>query len=211
MRHIVASFGALAAFAAVAPLYAQAAKSASIPLVEVAPYAGYLVASDLIAGPLGTRITSGSGALYGAQLSVPVNRYLAAVGNVAYSKGDLSIGLPLVGGIDVGRSATWLYDGGLQVSAPEMTRGHGALVPFAQVGVGALHRTIDVNVLSTKSTNLAWNAGAGADLALGSGVALRFLAKDYIGRFDVQEATGVDAEPKVTHSWALSAGLKVAF
>lgn len=203
----VLTFIALAA----APMPAQTTKRASLPLLEIAPYAGYLVASDLLTGPLGTRISSGGSALYGAQLSVPINRYVAAVGNVAYAKRDLSIGIPILGGIDVGKSATWLYDGGLQLSAPAMTRGHGALVPFAQVGVGAVRRDIDVDVVATRSTNLAWNAGAGLDLALARAIALRVLAKDYVGRFDVREATGVDARPDVTHSWALTAGLKLAF
>jgi hypothetical protein len=212
MRNLVQLVSALAlAGLAAAPLRAQVATRTTLPLVEVAPYAGYLVSSDLLTGPLGTRISTGGSALYGAQLSVPINRYLAAVGNVAYSKGDLSIGIPIVGGIDVGKATTWLYDAGVQVSAPAMSRGHGALVPFAQLGAGAIRRTIDVNVVSTRSTNLAWNAGVGADLALGPAMAIRLLAKDYVGRFDVREATGVDTRPDVAHSWALSAGLKVAF
>ena len=215
MRTIIRLAGAVAVIGlGTTSLRAQVASPAkvpSIPLVEITPYAGVLVASDLLTGPLGTRVSTAGSPIYGAQLSIPVTSFLSAVGNVAYSKGDLSIGLPLVGGIDVGTSASWLYDGGLQVSAPALKRGHGAIVPFAQAGVGAIRRSIDVDVLSTRSTNLAWNAGVGADLALGPAFGLRFLAKDYIGRFDVREATGVDMQPKLAHNWTLTAGLKVAF
>jgi hypothetical protein len=212
MRSVVRLVSVLPIVALAAiPMRAQTAKRTPLPLVEIAPYAGYLVASDLLTGALGTRVSTGGSAMYGAQLSVPINRYVAAVGNVAYAKGDLSIGIPIIGGVDVGQAATWLYDGGLQVSAPAMTRGHGALVPFAQLGVGAVRRAIDVDVVTTRATNLAWNVGAGVDFALGPAIALRVLAKDYVGKFDVSEAAGIDAGAKVTHSWALTAGLKLAF
>ena len=46
---------------------------------------------------------------------------------------------------------------------------------------------------------------------LGRNVGLRLLAKDYIGRFDVQEASGLDAEGEIGHNVALSVGLKLGF
>jgi len=38
---------------------------------------------------------------------------------------------------------------------------------------------------------------------------LQLMAKDYIGKFDVKEATGINVDAKTTHNWALSAGLRL--
>ncbi len=35
------------------------------------------------------------------------------------------------------------------------------------------------------------------------------MAKDYIGRFDAREATGLNLDTKSTHNWAVSAGLRL--
>jgi hypothetical protein len=37
------------------------------------------------------------------------------------------------------------------------------------------------------------------------------MAKDYVGRFDVREATTLDYEPELAHNFGFSAGLKIAF
>jgi hypothetical protein len=37
------------------------------------------------------------------------------------------------------------------------------------------------------------------------------MAKDYIGRFDVREATTLDYQPDIAHNFGLSAGLKISF
>ena len=36
------------------------------------------------------------------------------------------------------------------------------------------------------------------------------MAKDYIGKFDAREATGLNLDTKSTHNWAVSAGLRSA-
>jgi hypothetical protein len=53
--------------------------------------------------------------------------------------------------------------------------------------------------------------GAGADVGLTRSIGLRLMAKDYVGRFDVREATTLDYEPGIAHNFAFSAGLKIAF
>jgi hypothetical protein len=35
------------------------------------------------------------------------------------------------------------------------------------------------------------------------------MAKDYIGKFDAREATSVNVDTRTTHTWALSAGLRL--
>jgi hypothetical protein len=73
--------------------------------------------------------------------------------------------------------------------------------------------TYDVEVagISQRATNLAVNAGVGADVPIASNISLRLLARDYIGKFDVNEATGIDYEAKTSHNIGLSAGLKLSF
>ncbi len=183
----------------------------SLSLVQIAPYAGYYYAGNLADGPLGTSLSGGSGPLYGMQLAVPITKSLSLLGNAAYADGNLRVGVPILGGFDVGSAKTWLFDGGIQLNAPTLTRGRGALVPFAQAGVGAARHAIDVSGLSSRSTNFVWNAGLGVDVALGSSVGLRLLAKDYVGKFDMQEATGFDVSSKSRDNWSFVAGLTFTF
>ena len=195
-----------------APLAAQsAAPTNQSPIVQIAPYAGYLIAGNLWSGPLGTSLGSGSGPLYGVQLSIPLAPMIALIGNVGYASGNLSAGLPLVGGISLGKESTLLYDGGIQLSAPALTHGGRGITPFAQAGIGGIRQQIDASILSTHSNDLAWNVGAGADLALSPTIGVRLMAKDYIGKFDVQQATGLPLDARTTQNWGLSAGLTLAF
>jgi hypothetical protein len=65
--------------------------------------------------------------------------------------------------------------------------------------------------LETKSTNLAANVGAGVDLQLSRNLGIKLMAKDYIGRFDMAEATGFNFNQKTTHNWAFTAGISLGF
>ena len=198
----------------VTPLAAQTttvATSPSLPLVEVSPYVGYFMASNIAEGPLGTSLSSGSGALYGAQVRIPLVPAVAVIGNFGYSTGKLRFGLPILGGVSFGDAKTYLYDGGFQLSAPALARGKTALVPFAQLGVGAVRREIALGGLSNESTNLAWNAGFGADMAIVPGIGVRVLMKDYIGKFDIREATGLDVKSRTMNDWGLSVGVNLSF
>jgi hypothetical protein len=205
--------GSLVALAVLtaAPLAAQSTKAASLPLVEVSPYVGYLAASNLADGPLGTSISAGSGGLYGAQVRIPLMSSVSVIGNFGYSAGKLRAGIPIVGGISLGDAKTYLFDGGLQLSAPELARGSRSLTPFVQAGVGGVRRDLSVAGITNRSTNLAWNIGAGGDLEVLPGLGLRILVKDYIGKFDVREATGFDVESRTMHDWGFSLGVNLSF
>lgn len=197
--------GALALVAA-APLHAQRS------VVELTPYAGYLIAGDHLAGPLGTSVGARGGPVLGAQLALNVTPSIAVVGHVGRATSDLEIGVPFLGGYDVGSSEVWLVDAGLQLSAPALSRGGAGVVPFVQIGAGAArHELSGAGILRTNATNFAFNAGIGADLMLGRTVGVRLLAKDYVGRFDMREASGVDAGSEIGHDVALSVGLKLGF
>lgn len=180
------------------------------PAPSVSPYAGYMMFGDIVNGPLGTKLTNSSGAVYGIQGNLPLGSTLSVVGNVGYTEPDLRFGVPILGGITFGKSQVWMYDAGLQFSAPT-TRGDRAITPFLQVGAGGMHYNVQVAGLNRTASNLAFNAGVGADIPLAQNLGLRLFAKDYIGKFDVNEAAGVDYEAKTSHNIALNAGLKLQF
>jgi hypothetical protein len=182
-----------------------------LPLAELTPYAGYLFTGDLVEGPLGVTLAGASAPVYGAQLTVPLTRGVALMGNIAGSRGDLEVGVPVVGGISVGETKTLLYDGGLQLSMAGLSRGGGALVPFLQVGAGGIRQDFEIGGVRTDVVSFAWNAGIGLDLAYGSNFGIRLMAKDYIYRFDVREVAGIDADVRTSDNWSLVAGVRFSF
>ncbi len=184
--------------------------SETIPAPSITPYGGYMVFGDILNGPLGTRLSTTASPVYGAQVNLPIGSTLSIVGNLAYSQPSLQVGIPILGGIDFGKADVWMYDAGLQFSAPVMT-GQRSITPFVQAGVGGMKYNVQVSGVNTNASNLAFNAGVGADLPLAQNIGLRVMAKDYIGKFDVNEATSIDYSAKNTNNIALSVGLKLGF
>ena len=185
----------------------RAAFAQAVSRIDITPYAGYMLFGDFVKGPLGTSISNAGGALLGAQLGIPLTPNVALIGNVARASGDINLGLPFLDGITVGSSSAWMFDGALQLSIPLADR---AFTPFIQLGAGAMRHEIDVG-LSTDATNFVGTIGAGADFGLAGPVGLRIMARDYIGRFDVREATTIGYEPDIAHNFGLTAGLRIAF
>ena len=197
----------LSSFAAATFVGSSVLAQASAPRVEVTPYAGYMLFGDFLQGPMGTSIGNAGGALLGAQLGVALTPNVALVGNVARASGDINLGIPFLDGITVGSSSAWMFDGALQLALP---LSGSAFKPFMQLGAGAMRHTVKIG-LSTDATNFVGTLGAGADVGLTRNIGLRLMAKDYIGRFDVREATTIDYKPDIAHNFGLSAGLKIAF
>jgi len=180
--------------------------------VHVTPYAGYLVTGSVFDGPFGTNVGSANGPIVGAQLGLDITPNVAVVGNVGYSSSDLEIGVPILGGIGVGTSSMWLYDGALQLSIPIQTSGGMGLRPFVQAGAGAITQKVEAaSLVGTDATSFAWNVGGGVDLQLSRNVGVRLMAKDYISRFDSREAVGFDVESRQAHNWGITLGLKLGF
>ena len=200
IRRVVLSLAAVGALAGTADAQRR---------IEVTPYAGYMLFGDFVKGPLGTSLSNSGGALLGAQLGVGLTPNVAVVANVARASGDIAIGIPFLDGINVGSSSAWMFDGAVQLSMPLPGRAV-ALTPFVQLGAGAMHHEVKIG-LTTDATNVVGTVGAGADFGLTRTVGLRLMAKDYIGRFDVREATTVDYKPDIAHNFGFSAGLKIAF
>jgi opacity protein-like surface antigen len=196
--------GILAGLALTTPLAAQ--RSAG-PSFGITPYAGYIKFGNLVSGPLGTSLRDAGAAVYGAEAALGLTSGIALVGNLAYSQPALEVGVPLIGGVSVGRSSMLLYDAALRLRVP--LTGGLPISPFVQGGAGAMRQSFDVGPASTHSTNFAYNVGAGADVALARRFGLQLMVKDYIGKFDARGATGLSVNSKTTHNWAVSAGVRL--
>jgi hypothetical protein len=183
---------------------AQGRASASLT-----PYAGYLVTGDWYSGPIGTSLRTANSPMVGVQGSLPLATGVSLVGNLGYASGDLQVGLPVFGGVKVGSATTYLYDAGVELGGLA-GRDRGA-APFVQGGIGGMSTEIKNSLLNVNSTNVAYTAGVGMDVGLAKGFAVRVQAKDWIGRFDSQDAIGYRVEGNLTHNWALSAGVRVGF
>lgn len=202
----------LAAFVA-APLAVSAAQAPNTgSVLHVSPYAGVMVFGSYLNGPLNTSLTNKPGMLYGTQVGLSLAPQLSLVGNVGYTSSSLDVGLPILGGVSVGNSSTLIYDADLELGLGEMRSGTTSITPFVQAGAGAMRYDIKaVSIINTTTTNFAGNVGIGADVSLGKGMAVRFLAKDYIGKFNLKDAVGVDVAGSTAHNFGLTAGLRFDF
>jgi opacity protein-like surface antigen len=196
----------LAAVVSAIPLAAQQVKPT---VFDVSPYAGYMMFGKLFEGPIGTSVSAGSGPLYGAQMSLTMAKNVALYGNVGYSSSDLKVGLPILGGLDVGNSKALIYDGGVELKVPLQEA--SVVTPFVQGGVGGIRYEVESGFLNTKATNVAYNVGGGVDVKLNPNFGVRLMAKDYIGKFDFKEATSFDLNGKTTNNVALMLGVKLGF
>jgi len=202
----ILSAGALAGLAMTAPLAAQ--QRSIGPSFGLTPYAGYMKFGNLVSGPLGTSVRNAGAAVYGAEATLGLTHAIALVGNVSYAQPALEIGAPLIGGLSVGRSSVLLYDAALRLRVPVGTGGL-PISPFVQGGAGAVRQSVDIGPARTHATNVAYNVGAGADVALAPRLGLQLMVKDYIGKFDAREATALDVKTPTTHNFAVSAGLRL--
>ena len=200
--------------AAAAPLAAQrtptrAAASAKATVFDVTPYAGVMRFGDYLDGPLGTSLRSANAPVVGAQLGLALGPNVGIVGNIAYGSADLEVGVPILGGIDVGTSRHIMYDANLELRMP--MQGRQTVTPFVQGGVGAISTRLENALIKTSTTNVAFNGGLGLDISLGRGFGARAMVKDYIGRFDAQDDTGIPVKGDMAHNIAGSLGVRLSF
>ena len=198
----------IAALPLAAPLQAQQAAPKS-PTLQITPYAGYLKSGAMVSGPLGTALRNAGAPVYGGELSLNLLPGVSVVGNLGYSNPGLEIGAPILGGVQVAQSSVLLYDAGLRLSLPASAAAGLPFSPFIQGGAGAMRQEFEVGPVTAKSTSLAYNLGAGVDVPLGPRLGLQLMAKDYIGKFDAEEATSINVDTRTTHNWAFSAGMKL--
>jgi hypothetical protein len=195
--------------AAIVSAMPLAAQQATPKVFDVTPYAGYMMFGKLFEGPIGTSVSAGSGAVYGAQMSLTMAKNVALYGNVGYSSSDLKIGLPIIGGLDVGSSKALMYDGGVELKIPMQAA--SVVTPFVQGGVGAIRYEVESGFLNANATNVAYNVGGGVDVRLSPNFGVRVMAKDYLGKFDFKEATTFNVNGKTTNNVALTLGVNFGF
>ena len=209
------SIALLAATPLAAPLAAQRAPSRApaaptkATVFDVTPYAGYMRFGQYLDGPLGTSLRSANAPVVGAQLGLALGPNVGVVGNIAYGSADLEVGVPILGGVDVGTSRHLVYDANVELRLP--LQGRTQVTPFVQAGAGAIQTHLENALLKTSSTNFAFNGGAGLDLSLGRGFGARLMVKDYVGRFDAQDDTGIPVRGDLTHNIAGSLGVRLSF
>lgn len=176
---------------------------------RLTPVAGYLITGNWYEGPIGTSIAATNAPTVGVQGSIPLSRGLSLVGTLAYAPGALRIGLPWRRGVTVGSAKTWLYDVGLELGG--LAGPSAGIAPFVQGGIGGITNDIKVSVLETRSSNVTYTVGVGADIGLSGVLALRVQAKDSIRRFTSDNAVGFRANGNRAHNVALTAGVTLRF
>lgn len=195
------------AFAAAAFMHSPALAQAGKPRAELVPMAGMLFLDELVTGPVGSRLGHAGGAMYGVQLAVPLAGPVSIYASGVYSRSELNASFPFIGGFHIADTDAILVDGGLQLRVPTQ----GRLEPVFQLGAGVMRHSIETPIAETTATNAAVTLGAGFDVRLVPGLGLRVMARDYIGRFDFEEATLIDIQGRTGHSLGLTAGLRFSF
>jgi hypothetical protein len=206
--------GAVVAAPLATPLAAQSTASSttgSLTAFHVAPYAGYMVFGNNLNGPLGTTLSTKAGAVYGVQGGISLLPNLSLLGNVATSSTSMQVGIPILGGLSVGSSSVVIYDADLEYDFGGASASGMMFNPFIQAGIGQMKYDISASVIDTHATNVAENVGVGADFTISHGMAFRLLVKDYIGKFNFQDATGLGITGETAHNFALTAGLRFDF
>src|SRR6185503_6963215 len=211
MKNSVRWIGMAALTLSLGAFTAVTADAQSRPAARLTPYVGFLASGSIASGLFGFNVGNAGAPVYGLQLGINVTPNVAVVGNVGYSDTELEAGLPIIGGIGIADSKILMYDGGLQLRFPALTRAGTGMVPFVEGGVGAIRHDISVGPVTTHSTNVAFTAGGGVDLQLTNALGLRLMAKDHMSRFDYGEVIGLTNEGRRAHNWVLGLGLNLGW
>jgi opacity protein-like surface antigen len=215
MRNFFVSAALAAAVAA--PLQAQRAGD---PVTSghgsffVGPYAGYMVFGDLAESSAG-EFSNEDGGFYGVQAGWSFSPNFTLLANMGWTKSKFTF--ESEGGPTFDQSGDigiWLYDADLQFRLPFQQR-DSWIAPFAQVGAGAIRYTAETDDFeSDAQTNVAFNAGIGADFQWMESVGVRLMVKDYMTSLewdDDEDIGDTFDDGDMQHNWAFTIGLNFGF
>jgi len=209
----VHKFVLAAAFAALTATTAQAQYDRPSVGFELTPYAGFMHFGDLFEFSDGRELSMKDAALLGAQAGVNLGSNWAVLGNFGWSSSQFTNEFQSSPTQTVSPDVNvFLYDASLQYRIPM----YGAVRPFIQGGVGGIRYRFDDDLNGNRgSSDVAFNAGVGADVQLGRTLGLRLMAKDYITSLSWDKPRDVDfnddIEGNTAHNLGFSVGLKFAW
>jgi hypothetical protein len=202
-----------AAFAAFSATAAEAQYDRPTVGFEVTPYAGFMHFGDLFEFSDGRDLSMKDAALLGAQAGIHLGSSWAVLGNFGWASSQFTNDFPSSPTQTVSPDVNvFLYDGSLQYRIPM----YGAVRPFIQGGVGGIRYRFDDDLNGDRgSSDVAFNAGVGADVQLGRTLGLRLMAKDYITSLSWDDLDAVDFDDGIkgntAHNLGFSVGLKLGW
>ena len=208
MRSTIRMAGVLGVLAFAGAADAQSPISVNRGNFAVTPYAGYLVSQSFFDGPLNTSLGIQSSPMYGAQVSLPLAPTASIVGTLGYGSGDLEAGIPIVGGISVGKTNTLLMDASVEL---RLENARSRVVPVFQLGGGAIRREVTILGVTADATDFQVSGALGFDMPVASNIALRIMAKDHYGKADFGSVGPLEAKSRDIHTVALTGGVRIAF
>ena len=208
MRSTIHVAGVLGGLAFAGVVQAQSPISVNRGNFAITPYAGYLVSQSFLEGPLNSTLGIQSAPVYGAQVSLPLAPAASIVGTIGYGAGDLEAGVPIVGGISVGKTNTLLLDASVEL---RLENSQSRVVPVFQLGGGALRREVTILGVTADATDFQVSGALGFDMPLAPNVALRVMAKDHYGKADFGSVGPLEVKTKDLHTLALTGGVRIAF
>lgn len=180
------------------PLASQ--QSRSVQAIRIGPTVGYLTFGTYFTGPGGLRFSNDNAAAFGGELEFPVWRDLSVVGNVLHATSDWSFQeVPLIGSVTIGGASLWFFDAGLRLHFPLGSR--RAVLPFVELGGGAIRYSVDNALLEGQATNLALVGGVGLTTRIGERLGLQARVKDYFASFrSVDDAASLGVTGRRAHT-----------
>jgi hypothetical protein len=120
----------------------------------------------------------------------------------------LEAGVPIVGGVSVGKTNTLLLDASVEL---RLENARSRVVPVFQLGGGALRREVTVLGVSADATDFQVSGAIGFDMPVASNIAVRIMAKDHYGKADFGSVGPLEVKTKDLHTVALTGGVRIAF
>jgi hypothetical protein len=130
------------------------------------------------------------------------------VGTIGYGAGDLEAGIPIVGGISVGKTNTLLLDASVEL---RLENAQSRVVPVFQLGGGVLRREVTILGVTADATDFQVSGAIGFDMPVASNIALRVMAKDHYGKADFGSVGPLEVKSNDLHAVALTGGVRIAF